>query len=92
MKDILLRIPGGDSYKEIIDICSRFDGYSLGGFVRSCIDYEIRRRHDIDVSEVDHRKQRYKTPITGNVKGAIIRIVNQCREFGQKILDSSTLE
>lgn len=90
LKLITYRVPGGEYFKKIVEIAAMYEGNSIGEFVRNCIGKEIGRQHHIEVTEVDYQKIKSRKAIKGSAREAILSIIKEAREAGQKIVDSTT--
>lgn len=68
------QIPGGKKTKEIIGIVARYQGYSIGAFIRNCINKEIIKSYDIDISQLENESKSKGLALPGSPADTILSI------------------
>ena len=70
------QVNGDQMVKEILEVISRFEGMTIGGFVRRCIDRWIIEKYKIDISKVgDPKNYKKLKKLPGSPKEIIEAII-----------------
>ena len=69
------QIPGGKKTKEIIGIVARYQGYSIGAFIRNCINNQIIKDYDVDISKLENESKSRGLKLPGTPKEIVVSIM-----------------